>query len=132
METAKLVSVIGTALIVLLIIGAIVLYQIKKKKEYLELTDDEPANDEIVYVKHNGFILPLREEERVAWNAMSHQEKSKQVKKTRIALRKGLVIAVRNGNESKYTFVSRDHAYACSLPRMDVKGVTYETAWPWK
>lgn len=113
---------------------SVVFHQYRKnyKKELEELPDDIEANDSIVYIRHKGFELCMRAEEQVAWDAMSPDEKTKQVKKTRTALKKGDVVAVaRPGGEEGYCFVPRELALKHFLRRKEVKGVKYETSWPY-
>lgn len=127
-ESTGLTKIIFSLIFLTLFITIAAIQRLKTLKERKLLPDDIPADTELIYVKHNGFTLPMRSEEKVAWDVMSRQERSKQVNKTRKALKYGSIIAI--PYMGSYALAPREVAIKNNLDRVSVKGVEYQESWP--
>ena len=127
-ESTGLTKIVFTAVFLVALITIAVIQRIKTLKEQKTLPDDIPAETELMYVKHNGFTLPVRMEEKIAWDLMSKHERSKQVNKTRKALTNGGIIAI--PYMGSYALAPREVAIRNPLDRVSVKGVEYKESWP--
>ena len=127
-ESTGLTKIIFTVAFIVIFITIAIIQRLRTLKEQKALPDDIPAENELMYVKHNGFTLPVRGEEKIAWDLMSKPEKSKQVNKTRAALKNGSIIAIPYGGS--YALAPREVALKNNLDRVDVKGVKYQEPWP--
>ncbi len=127
-ESTGLTKIIFTVIFIVAFIAVAVIQRFRTLKEQKSLPDDVPADTELTYVKHNGFTLPVRGNEKIAWDLMSKPERSKQVNKTRAALKNGKIIAVPYGGS--YALAPREVAIRNNLDRVAVKGVEYKESWP--
>lgn len=128
-ESTGLMKILFAGVLLALIIVIAIIQRRRTLKEQKDLPDDIPADTELLYVTHNGFTLPVRGgDEKTAWELMSKPERSKQVNKTRNALRDGKIIAI--PYMGSYALAPREVAIRNNLDRVPVKGVVYKESWP--
>jgi len=127
-ESTGLTKIVFAVIFIGVFLTIAAIKRFRTLKEQKLLPDDIPAELDLMYVKHNGFTLPIRGEEKIAWDLMSKPEKSIQVNKTRKALKNGSIIAVPHGDS--YALAPREVAIKNRLDRVPVKGVEYKESWP--